>query len=362
MSQINNKLKVSAPGRVCLFGEHQDYLGLPVIPCAISLCIEIEGVIRNDLKINIDLPDIQDKESFLIEKEIPYRKERDYFRSGVNILQRENFTFSRGFNCTVRGKIPISSGVSSSSALAVAWIKFLSKMSDQNSDLRLEDIAKYAHRAEVIEFKEPGGMMDHFSSALGNVIFIDFYPEIRIEQIQADLKGFVLGDSKQQKDTKRILSEVKNRVIDITKSISKRHPDFNLHDITVDSLKEYTSNLSPPELRLIKGTIRNHDITKEAKEVLKKEPLDHNRIGQLINEHNDILRDILKITTPKIDRMVEASLEAGAHGAKITGSGGGGCMFAYCSENQKDILDAIEKEGGKGYIVDMDNGVRSEIL
>jgi galactokinase len=362
MPQNIKKLKVLAPGRVCLFGEHQDYLGLPVIPCAISLCIEIEGEIRDDLKINIDLPDIKDKESFLIEEEIPYIKERDYFRSGVNIMQRENFTFSRGFNCKVKGEIPISSGVSSSSALAVAWIKFLSKMSDQELDLSSEDIAKYAHRAEVLEFREPGGMMDHFSSALGNVIFVEFHPEIRIEQIQADLKGFVLGDSNQPKDTKRILSEVKNRVIDITKSISKRYPDFNLHDITVESLKKYTPNLNPTEIKLIKGTIRNHEITEEAKEVLKKKPLDHNRIGHLINEHNDILRDILKITTPKIDRMIEASLEAGALGAKITGSGGGGCMFAYCSENQRDILDAIEKEGGKGYIVDMDNGVRLEIL
>ena len=74
MSQMTYKLKVLAPGRICLFGEHQDYLGLPVIPCAISLYIEVQGVRRDDLIVNIDLPDIDDKESFLIENNIPYVK------------------------------------------------------------------------------------------------------------------------------------------------------------------------------------------------------------------------------------------------------------------------------------------------
>ena len=156
MSQMTNKLKVLAPGRICLFGEHQDYLGLPVIPCAISLYIEVQGVRRDDLIVNIDLPDIDDKESFLIENNIPYVKERDYFRSAVNILLRNNFTFSTGFDCMLRGEIPISAGVASSSALTVAWINFLTLMSDQKVELAPEDSAKYSHMAEVLEFREPG--------------------------------------------------------------------------------------------------------------------------------------------------------------------------------------------------------------
>lgn len=362
MVQKVDKLKVYAPGRICLFGEHQDYLGLPVIPCAISLYIEVQGVRRDDLTVNIDLPDIDDKESFLIENNIHYVKERDYFRSAVNILLRNNFTFSTGFDCILRGKIPISAGVASSSALTVAWINFLTLMSDQSIELTPKDSAKFSHMAEVLEFREPGGMMDQYSSSIGKVIFIDFRPKISIEPIHADLKPFVLGDSGEWKDTKRILTEVKNRVIDITKSITQKHPEFSLHEATVKNIYKYTSELTKEELQLINGTIRNHEITIEAKDILKKKWLNHKKIGQLINEHQSILRDVLNITTPKIDRMIDAALEAGAFGAKITGAGGGGCMFAYCPNNHSEVLNAIEKAGGKGYIVNVENGVRFEIL
>ena len=68
MDSLINQLKISTPGRVCLFGEHQDYLQLPIVACAISLRISIEGKRRNDKLININLPDISMKESFSIDK------------------------------------------------------------------------------------------------------------------------------------------------------------------------------------------------------------------------------------------------------------------------------------------------------
>ncbi|MCZ6817927.1 MAG: GHMP kinase, partial [Calditrichaeota bacterium] len=63
-------LKISTPGRICLFEEHQDYLNLPVIACAISLRIAITGSGRNDLTINLDLPDVSERKSFSIASEI----------------------------------------------------------------------------------------------------------------------------------------------------------------------------------------------------------------------------------------------------------------------------------------------------
>ena len=68
---MRDNLIISAPGRICLFGEHQDYLLLPVIPCAISLRIAIEGSSRNDASIKIHLPDIGRDEQFILEHEIP---------------------------------------------------------------------------------------------------------------------------------------------------------------------------------------------------------------------------------------------------------------------------------------------------
>ena len=357
MDQRKKNLKVSAPGRICLFGEHQDYLHLPVIPCAISLRISIEGKRRDDLNIHLDLPDIGDRKSFSIEKEVPYFEERDYFRSAINILQRDQLTFESGFDCTVQGNIPINSGTSSSSALVVAWIGFLARMSDQKVELTPEKIAEYAHRAEVLEFSEPGGMMDHYSSAIGGVGFLNFLPRITFESIEADLKTFVLGDSGEPKDTKSILARVKNCVIDISESLTRKYADFSLHALQLEELPKFAAELSKDKRELLEGTARNYRITKEAKSVLKNHPLDHRKMGHLLNEHQRILRDILKISTPKIDRMLDAALAAGAYGGKINGSGGGGCMFVYAPENPHTIAEAVEKEGGKAYVISVDQGI-----
>lgn len=134
-SAVHPALCVSTPGRVCLFGEHQDYLQLPVIPCAISLRIGIDGRYRSDRTVKINLPDIASAETFSLEGTLHYTEERDYFRSAVNVVRRAGMTFSRGFDCTVRGRIPINAGTSSSSALIVTWVNFLARMSDQHKEL-----------------------------------------------------------------------------------------------------------------------------------------------------------------------------------------------------------------------------------
>jgi galactokinase len=65
---------------------------------------------------------------------------------------------------------------------------------------------------------------------------------------------------------------------------------------------------------------------------------------------------VLKVSTPKIESMLDAALDAGALGGKINGSGGGGCMFAYAPNNSEAIAEAIKKAGGKSYIVQADEG------
>ena len=122
----NVELRVSAPGRMCLFGEHQDYFGLAIIAAAINLRIAIGGSRRTDTTFVIDMPDIGEKEEFSFDREIPYEKKRDYLKSAVNIHRRAGLPLT-GWDCEVRGTIPINAGTSSSSALVVAWNKFLSK-------------------------------------------------------------------------------------------------------------------------------------------------------------------------------------------------------------------------------------------
>ncbi len=362
MNDTKIELKTSTPGRVCLFGEHQDYLNLPIIASAISLRIGIEGHKREDSKVIIHLPDINDEEIFSLGKPITYDKERDYLKSVVNVLKRHGLTFSKGVECTVEGEIPINAGTSSSSALIVTWVNFLSRMSDQSAQLSAETIAEYAYEAEVLEFSEPGGMMDQYSTSIGGIIFLDSFPKIEIKKLNPKLGNLVLGNSGEPKDTKSILARVKNQIQKVVKELQKSHPDFLLRTVTEVGIDNYASMLTGEQAELLKGTVRNRDITFKALKALTEPALDHKLIGDLMNEHQKVLRDILKISTPKIDRMIAAALNAGAYGAKINGSGGGGCMFAYAPQNPQIVREAIEKEGGEAWVLSVDGGTRSSVM
>jgi galactokinase len=361
MNQFN-ELKVSTPGRICLFGEHQDYLGLPVIASAISLRIYIYGERRNDNLVKILMPDINEEDEIVLDFPIKYIKERDYFRSVLNILWRKGYTFPTGFNIKVHGEIPINAGTSSSSALIVTWVNFLSQMSKQNKKLSPEEVAQLAYEAEVLEFSEPGGMMDQYTTAIGGTIYIDFHPELKIEKLNPELGSFVLGNSMQPKDTKFILSNVKNRILKVIKELKKFDSSFSLHNIHLNDLKQYEKHLSKQDFEILMGTLINRDITQEARKILKSKTIDHKLFGKLLLEHHKILRDVLKISTPKIDLMIEEATKVGAYGGKINGSGGGGCMFVYAPENSLEVKKAIEKVGGEAFIITLDEGIKEEIL
>jgi galactokinase len=355
-----DKIVVSTPGRICLFGEHQDYLHLPVIAAAISLRITMEVARRKDALVHISLPDVNSSESFSLEGNLSYSKPGDYFRSAVNVLRKAGFTFSIGADCVVRSRIPIRAGTSSSSALVVSWVNILAQLSEQRRHLHPDQIARFAHEAEVVAFHEAGGMMDQYSTAYGGVLSIDFSPDMNVEPLNVDLKNFVLGDSREPKDTQGVLARVKSGVLDIVKRLAEKYPAFSLQTATLDHLGELKRELTDDQAVLFKGTILNHEITQEARRLLQVKPLDHTRLGALLTKHQTVLRDVQRISTPKIDRMLDAALHAGAYGGKINGSGGGGCMFAYAAGHTEQVAEAIERAGGRAYAVTVDEGTRNE--
>ena len=218
---------------------------------------------------------------------------------------------------------------------------------------------QYAYDAEVLEFwrtrRDDGSL---FNVSWGRNFF-GFIPGNSIEQDACKAGTFVLGNSGEPKDTKFILARVKNQIQKVVKELQKSHPEFSLRTVSDSAIAGYAEELTEEQVELLHGTIKNRDITKRALRTLNEPSLDHKLIGALMNDHQSVLRDILKISTPKIDRMIGAALKAGALGAKINGSGGGGCMFAYAPENPEEVKLAIEKEGGVGYIVTTDEGTRA---
>lgn len=354
------ELKVSAPGRLCLLGEHQDYFGLSIIAAAINLRISISGKKREDRLFQISLPDIREKEEFSPDKELTYRQKRDYLRSTVNILYREGIGFPSGWDCLIKGTIPINSGTASSSALVVAWIKFLLEAANDSRAKNAESIAELSFLAEVEEFKEPGGKMDHYTSSLGEVLAIHFGDKLKIKKLNIPLKEFVLADSGEKKDTTGMLGYIKSYVLRGVASIQKKIKNFCLKSPLNQDVLDEIENLDTEEKRLVKGTLLTRELTSEGEALCQSQIFDHARFGQLLTRQHEILRDHLLISTPKIEKMIETSLEAGALGAKINGSGGGGCIFAYAPEKSKEVVEALKKLGARTYEVRVDEGVRVE--
>ena len=230
-------ISVSTPGRICLFGEHQDYLGLPVIPMAISLRSKITGQKSNSQKIIIHKPDINQIESFNL-ADINYSKPRDYFKSGFKVCQDEGLNFSKGFECELTSNIPIQAGIGSSSAIVVSWIHFLSKVADNSQNWSSKKIGELAYKAEVLEFSEPGGMMDQYSTAIGGLIYLESNPKIKIENLTSNLGTFVIGDSQHPKETIKILKRWKTKRISILRKLKKMNPTFNLKNVSLNEIKD----------------------------------------------------------------------------------------------------------------------------
>lgn len=351
-----SELTVSAPGRICLFGDHQDFLGLAVIAAAIDRQITIKGTPRDDQVIHIEMPDIDDSDSFNLQDTIPYRGQRDYLRSVVNVLRRQDICWPHGFDCTIRGTIPINAGVSSSSALVIAWTLFLLAASDRSKTPDSVEIARIGHASEVLEFNEPGGMMDHYTSSFGGIVYIDCHGDITIDRLSIDLHGFVLGDSLEPKDTMGILKQSKADAMSGWKLMKDHINHFDFRTVTLEKAEPFLDDLPKYERDKVYANLVNWDITCQAKILLTDHVFDSNRLGSLINQHHAMLRDGIGVSTPQIEKMISAAHNAGALGAKVNGSGGGGCMIAYAPGREEEVVEAINDAGGKAEKVNIVRG------
>lgn len=352
--------RVSAPGRICLFGEHQDYLGLPVVAAAVDLRIGINATPRADGLYVVEMADID--ETVLIDpaQEQTYTHHRDYLLSSVNVLRRAGLSWSHGYTAVMHSTIPINAGMSSSSAMTVMWLRFLLETADHRPDYRAEDLARWGYLAEVAEFGDPGGMMDHFSAALGGLLYIDTRPPFVAERLNASLDGIVIGHSLEPKATLDTLAQKRREVTDGIVRMKRVLPAFDLALTPLGEVEGLFKYLQPGPARGLRANMVNRNIAKEALRALS----DHDgvKIGHLLTLHHAQLRDGLDLSTPKIERMMDAAIAAGAMGGKINGSGGGGSMFAYAPGRQTQVAEAIRSVGGVPYIVRIDEGARIDSL
>lgn len=345
------KIKTSAPGRICLFGEHQDYLGLQVIAAAIDLRITIEATRRNDEMLVIYFLDLGEVDQFNPNEENTYRHDRDYLPAAANVLRREGLVWPVGYNLKVHSNIPINGGASSSSALQVAFCAFLLAAANDERATEAKEVARFAHLSEVVEFHSPGGMMDHYSTALGGVIWLDCQLPVHLECLSSIPGEFVLVDSGIPKDTNGVLGQKRQSVEQMGVDFSK----VPLNGDVEETAKEF--NVPVESVPLLEANLRNRALTATAKELIEGE-FCGDKLGDLLNQHHFQLSERLGISHPEIDKLLKKGLELGADGGKINGSGGGGSFFFYTKNDGKKIYQEFQKMGYRCWRVAISPGLK----
>ena len=362
MNDIRNRtgecIRVSVPGRICLHGEHQDFLGLSVIAMAIDLYFVIKAWPRDDNRFVIHMPDLGQVDEFVPSKPLEYRHGRDYLPAGVNTLKRRGVFFDRGYDFLFTSNIPVNSGVSSSSAMCVGWAKTLLALAGDPAADDAADVAQIAHQTEVLEFHEPGGTMDHYTTSLGGLIYIDCLTPVEVElhPIDTELTGMVLGNTLEKKDTKGTLRSSRQSVEAGIAEMKKRIPGFSLKTTPTERILAELPNLPSDLAAKLRCNVINRDLCQEARRMLESGRIDQRRFGEMLDQHHAQLRDALGISTPKLERLIQGSKAAGALGGKLNGSGGGGTMIAYAPGREAEVAAAIDALGGKGYVVRKSRG------
>ena len=340
------KILSTAPGRVCLFGDHQDYLELPVIACAIDRMMQIDAEINGKDHFEIDMPDMALKRTIPIQQDFDEIERGDFLKITLKVLQKRHIVPTKGYRLTITSKIPINSGLSSSSALTTAWIQFLiAAFSDRSFSPK--ELALLAYETEVIEPRSSGGKMDQFTIAIGDTIFMDTHTD-RVQKFNDVDLDLVVGVSGLSKDTFGTLSHLKSNVWKAIDQVKAQIPEFDIASTTVNELNKNLTLVETSLKPFFYAAVCNHDITQKALKTLEEEPFNPQILGELMNEHHHILKSYLKITPPLMDKMIDAANENGALGSKIVGSGGGGCIVAIVQDqNQKQIIEAIKAAGAE---------------
>ena len=338
-------IKTKAPGRICFFGDHQDYLNLPVIAGTIDRFIEIKGEPNGEEYLHLKLIDFDSIIKINLNETLEILKNGDYLRSSMRVLKRNGITLKKGYDIEIKGNIPIKSGLSSSSALTVAWLRFLTKVAVPDKKIEDEQFAKWAYESEVLEFNEAGGLMDQYTISIGGMLYIDT-TNSSYKRLNVKLGNLIVGDSGIEKKTQEILTRLKDGAQKAIEIIKKYNPNFKIQEAKKHDFYDLRKNL-PFELHpYFYAAIFNHEITKNALLELQKPDYDLYKLATLINAHQEILDKKLNNTPNGMIYMMNAAENAGAKATKIVGSGGGGCFFAMTdSQNEKKVIDAILDAG-----------------
>lgn len=343
-----------APGRVNLIGEHTDYNGGHVFPCALTIGTYGAARVRKDRKLrffsmNFDHLGVIESslDDLKAEKEAGWT---NYPKGVMWAFEKKGFSIPSGMDILLNGNIPNGSGLSSSASVEVLIGYILKEFF--GFEVSNQDIALIGQYAENNFNGVNCGIMDQFAIAMGkkdHAIFLDTadlsytYAPIKLEGaklvIACSNKKRGLGDSKYNERR----SECETALAELQKEIDIK----GLGDLTEDKFEQYKGAIKDPvRVKRARHAVYENQRTIKAVNALKDD--DIALFGRLMNESHVSLRDDYEVTGIELDTLVEEAWKVeGVIGSRMTGAGFGGCTVSLVKD---EAIDAFTEQVGKAYL------------
>jgi len=306
-----------APGKVYLFGEHAVVYGEPAVPAAIERRATVTAEPRDDDHVRVEAEDLS-LDGFTVEYaggtgerpdvDVPtplVEAAMGYVDAAVEQAREAADAPDAGFDITVRSDIPLGAGLGSSAAVVVAGIDAATRALGEPLDRR--ELAERAYRAEFEVQDGQASRADTFCSTMGGAVRV---AGDDCEPIDAPNLPFVVGFDGGAGDTGELVAGVRELRAE--------------HEFAADTVESIGDLVRTGEALLAEA-----DPESDAEPALLAE------LGELMDFNHGLLA-ALGVSARSLDAMVWAARDAGAHGAKLTGAGGGGCIVAL------DESDATE--------------------
>lgn len=360
-----------APGRVNLIGEHTDYNGGHVFPCALTIGTYAVARKRADkvlrfYSMNFEKLGVLEStvENLKMEKEADWT---NYPKGVMWAFLQKGYDVSCGMDLLLFGNIPNGSGLSSSASVEVVTGYILRDF--YGFDVSNQDLALIGQFSENQFNGVNCGIMDQFAIAMGkkdHAIFLDTadlvyeYAPIKLEGAKIVIgctnKKRGLGDSKYNERR----SECEAALAEFQKVTAIQ----NLGELSSKQFEEYKTAIQDEvRMRRAKHAVYENERTIEAVKALNDNNIE--RFGQLMNESHISLSKDYEVTGIELDTMVEAAWkQEGVIGSRMTGAGFGGCTVSIVKEDKVDefikgVGEAYKEKIGYAadfYVVDIGDG------
>lgn len=345
-----------APGRVNLIGEHTDYNGGHVFPCAISLGTYAAARKRTDrvmrfFSVNFEKLGVI---STSLDDLTPSKQAgwTNYPKGVVWAFAQKGHPIDCGFDMVIYGDIPNGSGLSSSASLEVLTGEMLRSFFGMEDVLTNEDLAFIGQYSENEYNGMKCGIMDQFASAMGkegNAIFLDTN-SMEFEYAPLNLAGMKLMVTNTNKKHSLVDSEYNLRREQCCRALADLQKKLDVKTLGDLSIEEYEANKSLIEdevcRRRAKHAVYENQRTIEAVAALKAGDVEH--FGKLMNESHVSLRDDYETSCKEADILAEEAWKIpGVLGSRITGGGFGGCTVSIVKD---EAVEEFQKKLGEVYL------------